>query len=174
MAISKRSAKSFAKPAAAVKTNSNAIPTPFTNAPAALQPLLPQLDPARVHLIHIDRHSPEHKKQIVRSLPPKITPSNPNPPPKLTPHPVHHPPPPQHPRCPRPRLPRLHRSALLLQPPPDPHRRRFQPHNSQPQHNTAARSSQSHPAALRNVPLRLHPHPLPRSLALGFLLRAAL
>jgi hypothetical protein len=65
MAISKRSAKSFAKPAAAVKTNSNAIPTPFTTAPAALQPLLPQLDPARVHLVHIDRHTPEHKKQIV-------------------------------------------------------------------------------------------------------------
>jgi hypothetical protein len=85
MAISKRSAKSFAKPAAAVKSNSNAIPTPFTTAPAGLHPLLPQLDPARVHLIHIDRHTPEHKKQIVRPhsqnkpsqfLPPKLTPQS--------------------------------------------------------------------------------------------------
>jgi hypothetical protein len=67
MAVSKRAAKSFAKPAAAaVKTNSNAIPTPFTTAPAALQPILPQLDPSRVHLVHIDRHTPEYKKQIVR------------------------------------------------------------------------------------------------------------
>lgn len=62
----KRTARSFAKSAAAVKNNSNAIPTPFTTAPAALQPFLPQLDPSRVHLVHIDRHRPDHKKQIVR------------------------------------------------------------------------------------------------------------
>ena len=62
----KRTARSFAKSAAAVKSNTNAIPAPFTTAPAALQPLLPQLDPARVHLVHIDRLKPDHKKQIVR------------------------------------------------------------------------------------------------------------
>jgi hypothetical protein len=62
----KRTARSFAKSAAAVKTNTNAIPAPFTTAPPALQPLLPQLDPARVHLVHIDRLKPDHKKQIVR------------------------------------------------------------------------------------------------------------
>jgi hypothetical protein len=77
MAVSKRAAKSFAKPAAAVKTNSNAIPTPFTTAPAGLQPLLPQLDPSKVHLIHIDRLSPDHKKQIVRPQPPLLSPPNP-------------------------------------------------------------------------------------------------
>lgn len=73
MAISKRSARSFAKPASAVKSTSNAIPTPFTTAPAALQPFLPQLDPERVHLVHIDRHTPDHKKQIVRSYLPLQT-----------------------------------------------------------------------------------------------------
>lgn len=64
---SKRTPKSFAKSAAAVTSNSNAIPTPFTKAPASLEPLLPQLDPSKVHLIHIDRHTPDHKKQIVCS-----------------------------------------------------------------------------------------------------------
>lgn len=62
----KRTPKSFTKSAAAVSSNSTAIPTPFTTAPAAIQPLLPQLDPSKVHLIHIDRHPPDHKKQIVR------------------------------------------------------------------------------------------------------------
>ncbi|KAM0721258.1 hypothetical protein Q7P37_003546 [Cladosporium fusiforme] len=61
---SKRTPKSFTKPAAAVTSNSSAIPTPFTTAPAALQPLLPQLDPSKVHLVHVDRHLPSHKKQI--------------------------------------------------------------------------------------------------------------
>ncbi|KAK4495665.1 hypothetical protein PRZ48_012933 [Zasmidium cellare] len=40
------------------------IPPPFTRAPASLAPLLDRLDPAQVHLIHIDRLPPAHKRSI--------------------------------------------------------------------------------------------------------------
>ncbi|KAK3112831.1 hypothetical protein LTR53_010485 [Teratosphaeriaceae sp. CCFEE 6253] len=40
------------------------IPTPFTKASETLEPFLAQLDPAQVYITHIDRHPPEHKKQI--------------------------------------------------------------------------------------------------------------
>ena len=170
MAVSKRAAKSFAKPAAAVKTNSNAIPTPFTTAPAALQPLLPQLDPSKVHLIHIDRHTPDHKKQIVRLSILPIPPNN-----QLTPNQttVPNPPHPQHPRRPLPPLPRLHRRPLLLQPPPHHHRRHHQPHNPQPSHRNPARNPHGHPHPLRNPPRRLPRPALPRPLAARLLPRAA-
>ncbi|KAF2167864.1 hypothetical protein M409DRAFT_22012 [Zasmidium cellare ATCC 36951] len=40
------------------------IPPPFTKAPLTLAPLLDRLDPAQIHLIHIDRHPPAHKRSI--------------------------------------------------------------------------------------------------------------
>lgn len=40
------------------------IPTPFTKAPASLAPFLERLDPAKVHITHIDRHPISYKKNI--------------------------------------------------------------------------------------------------------------
>ncbi|KAK3696188.1 hypothetical protein LTR37_018090 [Vermiconidia calcicola] len=39
-------------------------PAPFSKAPASLEPLLSQLDPAHVYITHIDRHPPQYKKLI--------------------------------------------------------------------------------------------------------------
>lgn len=41
-----------------------AIPPPFQAANASLKPLLAQCDPTKVYLLHIDRHSPEYKRNI--------------------------------------------------------------------------------------------------------------
>ncbi|TKA71315.1 hypothetical protein B0A55_07132 [Friedmanniomyces simplex] len=46
------------------KPAASPIPTPFSKAPAALEPFLTQLDPSQVYITHIDRHLPETKKQI--------------------------------------------------------------------------------------------------------------
>ncbi|KAK5109051.1 hypothetical protein LTR62_007599 [Meristemomyces frigidus] len=48
----------------ALKPTTSQIPTPFIKAPPTLEPLLEQLDPAQVYITHIDRHPPDHKKQI--------------------------------------------------------------------------------------------------------------
>lgn len=40
------------------------IPVPFEKAPQSIQPLLDQLDPNSVYIIHIDRHLTEYKKRI--------------------------------------------------------------------------------------------------------------
>ncbi|EME88774.1 uncharacterized protein MYCFIDRAFT_110798, partial [Pseudocercospora fijiensis CIRAD86] len=42
----------------------NQIPTPFVKAPASLAPFLERLDPAKVHITHIDRHPIPYKKNI--------------------------------------------------------------------------------------------------------------
>lgn len=144
----KRTPKSFTKSAADVNTTSTAIPTPFTTAPAALQPLLPQLDPSKVHLIHIDRHSPDHKKQIVRprairlnhppanpppssSSPSSSTPSSPSasataPTPRSPPTSTSSKPSPATPKAPQPSTPPQRRSAK----PSPPSRRARSPSSS--------------------------------------------
>lgn len=43
---------------------SSRIPAPFTKAPQTLIPFLERLNPAQVHLTHIDRQSPDHKRKI--------------------------------------------------------------------------------------------------------------
>lgn len=172
----KRGPKSFARSAAAVNENSTAIPTPFTTAPALLQPLLPQLDPSKVHLIHIDRHTPQHKKQIVRpaqtkpsTRPPQGNPpANPN-----SPQTVPHSPPPEHSRRPRPPLPPPHRPANLYKPHRNPARQRLEPHNPGPKHHNAARSPHRPSNALPNLPLRLPAPPPARAVALRLLPRVA-
>lgn len=58
--------KSFSRRAKqpASKTAQHQIPAPFTTAPASLEPFLQRLDPAQVHITHIDRLPREHKRQI--------------------------------------------------------------------------------------------------------------
>lgn len=46
------------------KSPANEIPTPFAKAPPAIEPLLDQLDPAKVYITHIDRFPVDAKKQI--------------------------------------------------------------------------------------------------------------
>jgi hypothetical protein len=40
------------------------IPRPFTPAPSSLQPFLARLNPAHVHITHIDRHPAQYKRNI--------------------------------------------------------------------------------------------------------------
>jgi hypothetical protein len=57
-----------AKPTSKVSTNSthnkSRIPQPFTPAPASLEPFLARLNPAHVHITHIDRHPADYKRNI--------------------------------------------------------------------------------------------------------------
>jgi hypothetical protein len=46
------------------KQTPSQYPSPFSKAPPAIEPLLPQLNPASVYITHIDRHPPPYKKQI--------------------------------------------------------------------------------------------------------------
>jgi hypothetical protein len=59
-------ARAFAKRAkqASSSSNKSRIPQPFTQAPDSLSPFLQRLNPAQVHITHIDRHPPEHKRTI--------------------------------------------------------------------------------------------------------------
>lgn len=64
--MSKRQQRSFtSKPTSSLPSNpQNQIPTPFTKAPAVLEPILDQFDPSKVYITHIDRHPPDYKKTI--------------------------------------------------------------------------------------------------------------
>lgn len=40
------------------------IPTPFTKAPSSLEAFLQRLDPSLIHIVHIDRHKADYKRNI--------------------------------------------------------------------------------------------------------------
>ncbi|CAK4031953.1 hypothetical protein MYCFIDRAFT_110798 [Lecanosticta acicola] len=46
------------------KASSSQIPAPFTKAPASIEPFLTRLDPAKVHITHIDRLPADQKRKI--------------------------------------------------------------------------------------------------------------
>ncbi|KAI6903296.1 hypothetical protein KC316_g14014 [Hortaea werneckii] len=56
--------KAAKKKQTSFKSPASEIPTPFTKAPASIEPLLEQLDPAKVYITHIDRFSTKSKQQI--------------------------------------------------------------------------------------------------------------
>lgn len=65
--MSKRQQRGFVSksPLSSLPSNpQNQIPTPFTKAPAVLEPLLDQFDQSKVYIVHIDRHPPDYKKTI--------------------------------------------------------------------------------------------------------------
>ena len=49
---------------ATVKPTSSPIPTPFKKAPSTLRPFLERLNPAQVHITHLDRHTRDYKRRI--------------------------------------------------------------------------------------------------------------
>ena len=51
-------------PRPTIKQSDTPIPTPFKKAPSTLLPFLERLDPAHVHITHLDRLPREHKQQI--------------------------------------------------------------------------------------------------------------
>lgn len=59
-----KSATKRSRPPASASAPATPIPTPFTKAPAALQPFLDLLDPSQVYLTHIDRFPAQAKRKI--------------------------------------------------------------------------------------------------------------
>ena len=59
-----KSAAKRSRPPASASAPATPIPTPFTKAPAALQPFLDLLDPSQVYLTHIDRFPAQAKRNI--------------------------------------------------------------------------------------------------------------